>query len=117
MNIDSLTNFRDEEVSHITAGYWYNSASNGKVRVDETYLGAYGSSLFDYTNATQDGTISNAQIIIGPSIGSEPSCFDDYVEMPGFPLVTADFLISYNATFGGIVNEPFLGWTQTVRKP
>lgn len=112
----SLTS-RNDEVSHITSGYWYNSAANGKVRVDETYDGAYGSSLFDYTNMSSTGAFSNHQIIVGPSIGSAPSCFDDYVENPGFPLVTADFLQTYNASFGGIVQEPFLGEVQTVSSP
>ena len=109
-----LITSRDIDVSHIASGYWYNSAKNGKVRVDETYDGAFGSSLFDFTNTSNDGGVMNHQIIVGPSVGSEPTCFDDFVQAPGFPLITEDFLISSNATFGGVVQEPFLGPAQTV---
>ena len=110
-----LTLPRNAQVSHIASGYWYNSAENGKVRVDETYDGAFGSSLFDFTNMSPDGGVRNHQIIVGPSVDSKPECFHDYVQAPGFPLITADFLQSANASFGGIVQEPLLGVTQTVR--
>lgn len=106
--------FRDAEVSHIAAGYWYNSAEHGKVRVDETYDGAFGSSLFDYTDTNADGGVMNHQVLVSPNFGSKPACFDDYVQAPAFPLVTADLLRDYNATFGGVVQEPLLGVTQTV---
>jgi hypothetical protein len=57
----------------------------------------------------------NHQYLVGPSAGSEATCFDDYVQAPGFPLVTSDLLREFNATFGGVVQEPLLGVTQTVR--
>ena len=98
-------------ISHLGTG---TSAENGKVRVDETYDSAFGSSLFDYTNAGPDGGIRNHLITVSPSVNSEPECFDEYVQAPGFPLITADFLQSANASFGGIVQDPLLGVTQTV---
>ena len=109
-----LTGCRDSEVSHITAGYWYNSAEHGKIRVDEAYDGSLASSLCDFTDMNADGGIMNHLITVGPSMGSEPSCFDDYLQAPGFPLITEDFLKSANATFGGVIQEPLLGVTQTV---
>ena len=102
------------ELSHISSGYWYNSASLGKVRIDESYEGAYGSSLFDYTDMSPDGGVMNHQVLVGPSVGSESTCFDDYVQNPGFPLITPGFLRDWNASFGGVVDDRFLGVTQTV---
>ena len=102
------------EVSNIAAGYWYNSAENGKVRADVAFEGAYSSSLFDYTDINTDGEVPNHVITVGPSVGSEESCFEEYVQAPSFPLVTPDLLQSSNATFGGVVQEPLLGPTQTV---
>lgn len=104
----------DQNVSHIAAGYWYNSMSYAKVRVDETYDGALGSSLFDYTNINSSGQVLNKQYLLQPSVGSKPSCFKDYITDPGFPLVTSDFLHNLNAVFGGVVQDSFVGWAQSV---
>ncbi|KAK5087831.1 hypothetical protein LTR05_002046 [Lithohypha guttulata] len=103
----------DIELSHLTSGYWYNSALQGQVRVDETYHNAYGSSLFDYTNISTTGAINNRMFTVNPSAGSPPVYFEAYIDSPGFPLITSNFLQSANATFGGIVNKPFLGHVQT----
>ena len=111
---DNVDCIRNDNVSHIVSGYWYNSASHGQVRIDETYAGAFGSSLFDYTDMNAEGAVKNRQIIVAPSVGSTPSCFDEYVEQPGFPLITKDFLQAASATFGGIVTDPLIGESQTV---
>ncbi|KEF63760.1 uncharacterized protein A1O9_01738, partial [Exophiala aquamarina CBS 119918] len=103
----------DNDVSHITSGYWYNSATQGKVRVDEAYEGEFASSLFDYTDVTPDGQVLNKLRLVGPSVGSSPTCFVDHVENAGFPLITADILKTNNAAFGGIVNDPVVGSTQS----
>lgn len=105
---------RDVNVSHIAAGYWYNSASQGKVRVDEAYDGAFGSSLFDYSDTSTDGAVLNKQWIIEGSAGSHPTCFNEHVPDPGFPLVTKDFLQNANAVFGGVMQDPYAGWVQSV---
>lgn len=86
-------------VSHIASGYWYNSAAAGKVRVDESYDGAFASSLFDYTDIDADGKVLNRMRTVETSVGNEPSCFSEHVADPGFPLVTADILQIYDATF------------------
>jgi hypothetical protein len=106
-----------ENVSHIASGYWYNSNSQAKVRVDETYDGAFGSSLFDYTDINSSGQVLNKQYILQPSVGSTPDCFKDHITNPGFPLVTSDFLRNLNAVFGGVVQDSFMGWAQSVSNP
>ena len=105
---------RNENVSHIAAGYWYNSASLGKVRVDESYDGAFASSLFDYTNTTSDGGVLNKLWTVSPSVGSQPTCFSEHIPDPGFPLVTADILKQAGASFGGVTNDQWIGYSQTV---
>lgn len=105
---------RDNNVSHITSGYWYNSAAQGKVRADEAYDGEFASSLFDYTNVTAGGQVLNKLRTVGPSVGSSPTCFVEHIDSPGFPLVTADILKTNGAAFGGIVNDPIVGYTQSV---
>lgn len=101
-------------MSHIASGYWYNSATLGKVRVDESYDGAFASSLFDYTDVTADGLVLNKLWSVGPSAGSRPSCFVEHIADPGFPLVTVGFLKDNQAVFGGIVNDPVVGYAQSV---
>ncbi|KAJ9608254.1 hypothetical protein H2200_007242 [Cladophialophora chaetospira] len=115
-----VTNFKshliqhkwDENVSHIVTGYMYNSATHGLVRVDEVLDGALGSSLFDYRNAS-DGSALNKQWLVGPSVGSKPTCFSERVSMPGFPLVTAGILQTNGATFGGVVQDQWVGYAQS----
>ena len=105
---------RDNNVSHISSGYWYNSAAQGKVRVDETFEGSLASSLFDYTNITAEGRILNKLWEIHPSVGSTPTCFVEHLQNPAFPLVTVDLLKVNQAIFGGVVNDPLVGYTQSV---
>ncbi|KPI34733.1 uncharacterized protein AB675_26 [Cyphellophora attinorum] len=100
-------------LSHIVCGFWYNSAIHQKVRIDETYDGGYGTSFFDYTNTSSSGGVSNVQVIVGPSMNSTPSCFEDYVGSPGFPLITATYLQDVNASFGGAVLDPWVGEVQS----
>jgi hypothetical protein len=84
------------------------------VRLDESYAGGLGSSLFDFTDTTPAGGVMNRQVIVGPSIGSTPACFAEYVSMPGFPVITESFLRDAGAVFGGVVDEPLVGRAQTV---
>lgn len=111
---ESPSSSRDNNVSHITSGYWYNSVAQGKVRVDEAYDGEFASSLFDYTNVTADGQVLNKLRLVGPSVGSSPTCFVEHISNPGFPLVTTDILKNNSAVFGGVVNDPEMGYTQSV---
>ena len=62
------------------------------------------SSLFDYTNISSDGLVSNTLYTLSPSVLSKPEVFSDYVN-PGFPLFTEDILISNNAAFTGLVDR------------
>ncbi|KAH8804372.1 hypothetical protein F5884DRAFT_753980 [Xylogone sp. PMI_703] len=49
----------NQNLSHITSGYIYNSPSQNLVRADEAYNGGFGSSLFNYHNTTEDGLVDN----------------------------------------------------------
>jgi hypothetical protein len=102
----------NENVSHIASGFIYNSPAHKKVRVDETFDSALGSSLFDYTNVTQKG-VANRQWILSPAVASPAQCFQGYVN-PAFPLISAELLIASGAVFGGVVEDPFVGSVATV---
>jgi hypothetical protein len=110
---DSLrTMFRNANVSHIASGFIYSSPSQQKVRVDEAYDSGLGSSLFDYTNVTQEGVL-NRQWILNPAITSRPDLWQGYVS-PAFPLIPRDFLVTNGAVFGGLVDDPYVGEVSTV---
>ena len=59
-------------LSHIAAGYIYNSPAHFKVRVDLTSDALFGSSLFDYTNTTNEGLVANTQWTLSPAVNSTP---------------------------------------------
>ena len=103
---------RNANLSHIASGFIYSSPSQQKVRVDEAYDSALGSSLFDYTNITQEG-VANRQWLLDPAITSPPSLFQGYVT-PAFPLIARDLLVTSGAVFGGVVNDPYVGEVSTV---
>ncbi len=109
----SRNHFRNANLSHIASGFIYNSPSNQKVRVDEAFDSTLGSSLFDYTNVTQEG-VANRQWLLEPAITSPPSLYQGY-GTPGFPLIPRDLLVTSGAVFGGIVNDPYVGEVATVR--
>ena len=98
---------RNVNVSHIASGYIYNSPSNNKVRVDETYDTALGSSLFDYDNVTDEG-ISNIVWMLSPAVASQPDFSTGYV-VPAFPLIPTDLLVAGNAVYAGVIQDPYVG--------
>ena len=91
----------------------YSSPAQQKVRVDEAYDSGLGSSLFDYTNVTQEG-VANRMWILTPAITSPPDLWQGYVN-PAFPLFSRDLLVTSGAAFGGVVNDPYVGEVSTVR--
>lgn len=103
-----LPSHRDQNLSHITAGFLYSSASLAKVRVDQAYDGTLGSSLFDFTNVTADGLVLNSLWELNPAITSQPTC-QQYQVNSDFPLVPADFLVGANAVFAGHRRDQFNG--------
>ncbi|KAL9038356.1 MAG: hypothetical protein Q9214_005309, partial [Letrouitia sp. 1 TL-2023] len=98
----------DQNLSHITSGFIYNSPNNNKVRVDQAFDGNLGSSLFDFANVTDDGLVLNKYFLISPSIASKPNC-TQYSTNPGFPLIGPDFLTSARAVFVGEIDDEFNG--------
>lgn len=97
----------DANISNIASGFIYHSLSHGKVRVDEAYDSTLGSSLFDYTNVTQEG-VANRQWTLSPAITSAAQCFVGFSN-PGFPLVSDDFLVTNRAIYGGVMHDHFAG--------
>ncbi|CZR50252.1 uncharacterized protein PAC_00124 [Phialocephala subalpina] len=91
-------------ISHITGGFLYNSPTAGKVRVDQSYDMNIGSSIFDYTNISSNGLVSNIMYLFTPSIASPPSIFSDYVNS-NFPLFTQDMLQTNGAVFTGLTHR------------
>jgi hypothetical protein len=95
---------RNVNVSHIAAGFLYNSPTAGKVRVDESYDTSIASSIFDYTNTSANGLVSNILYTFTPSIAFPPSVFSDYIN-PGFPIFTQDILQANGAIFTGLTHR------------
>lgn len=98
---------RDANISNIASGFIYHSPSQETVRVDETYESTLGSSLFDYTNVTQEG-VANRVWTLSPAITSPPQCFEGFVS-PAFPLITEDILVANNAIYGGLMHDALAG--------
>lgn len=105
--------YRNINISHISAGFLYNSPAAKKVRVDEAYNMNIASSLFDYNNLSSDGFASNTLYDLTSSILSKPEVFSAYVNS-GFPLFTEDILLSNNAVFTGLVDRPLHGTVASV---
>lgn len=99
---------RDQDLSHITAGYLYNSPSQKKVRADEAYQLNLASSLFDFANTTSDGLVSNTLSTWSPSVATERQTFSGYVN-PIFPLFESNTLVTSAAVFSGLVERPMHG--------
>jgi hypothetical protein len=99
--------YRDANVSHIASGFIYNSPSLSKVRVDEAYDSTLGSSLFDYTNVTQEG-VANQLWSLSPAVTSPPECFQGFSN-PAFPLISEDILVANEAIYGGVMYDAFAG--------
>ena len=95
------------DISHIASGYIYCSPSAEKVRVDETYDSALGSSLFDYTNVTSEG-VSNTLWLLSPSLTSVPQFYTGY-QVPAFPLIPTDLLVNNNAVYAGRTTDQYAG--------
>ena len=100
-------------MSHIGAGFLYNSPTAGKVRVDESYDMNIASSIFDYTNTSANGLVSNILYSFTPSIASPPSIFSDYVN-PNFPLFTPGILEVNGAVFTGLTHRAKNGQVASV---
>jgi hypothetical protein len=104
--------FRNANLSHIAAGFLYNSPSNAKVRADLSYDVTIGTSVFDFKN-TSHGLVSNTLITYSPSLAGKPTVFQDYVNSD-FPLFTGDVLQTNQAVFTGFQEREYNGMTASV---
>ena len=71
------------------------------------------SSIFDYTNISSEGLVSNILYSYSPSIASKPTIFSDYVNS-NFPLFTEDVLKSNGAVFTGLTTRDKIGKVSSV---
>lgn len=101
----SYRNFRNQDLSHITAGYISNSPSLGIVLADEASYSGLASSLFNYANTTQDGLVDNTLSTYSSS-SRVVEVWRGYINS-GFPLFARDFLVTNKAIFGGLVKRRF----------
>jgi hypothetical protein len=104
----------NSNVSHITAGFIYVSPSNQKIRVDQAYSFSLSSSLFDYTNLSSDGLVSNMVYTLTPNVAAQPCIWIGYV-VSAFPLWRNETLVESNAVFGGVVDDRDMGIVTSVR--
>lgn len=102
----SLTNSRNNNLSHITSGYIYFSPSQNLVRADEAYEGGLATSVFDYSKVNKEGLVLN-NLTSYEVNSTEATVWMGYV-MSNYPLFTQDFLIRGNAVFGGLVKRNLL---------
>jgi hypothetical protein len=71
------------------------------------------SSIFDYTNMSADGLVSNILYTFTPTLASPPSIFSDYVN-PAFPIFTPDILANNSAVFTGLTHRDKNGQVASV---
>ncbi|EAW13447.1 uncharacterized protein ACLA_054940 [Aspergillus clavatus NRRL 1] len=95
----------NQNLSHIMAGYLYNSPSQKLVRADEAYDGGLATSLFNYANVTDTGLVENTLTAFDNA--SKPDVWRGYVNS-NYPLFEADFLVQNEAVFGGLVRREFV---------
>ncbi|KAF2476600.1 uncharacterized protein BDR25DRAFT_375597 [Lindgomyces ingoldianus] len=114
VNPEFKTNFIqhkwNENVSHITAGFIYNSPSQGLVRVDHAYEGGLASSSFNYSNVTDAGLVDNTvTTFLGSSEKTE--VWRGYVNS-NFPLFLESILVESGAIFTGLAKRDLVTeWT------
>ncbi|KAH7165165.1 hypothetical protein EDB81DRAFT_917131 [Dactylonectria macrodidyma] len=96
----------NQNLSHITTGYIINSPAQGVVRADEAFNGMLASSLFRYSNVTQDGLVDNVLTTYNPN-STKPEVWRGYVNS-NFPLFGQDLLIQAGAVFSGLVRRQFV---------
>ncbi|KAI5458298.1 hypothetical protein BGZ63DRAFT_432809 [Mariannaea sp. PMI_226] len=98
----------NQDLSHITAGYIVNSASNGYVRAVEAFEGGLlASSVFNYANVTKEGLVDNTLTTYNPD-SKKPDVWRGYVNS-NFPIFAKDVLVSNGAVFAGLVDRTFVG--------
>lgn len=105
-------NRRDVNVSHITAGYIFNSPDKGLVRVDKADDTSPASSVFNYANISADGLVDNTVTTYRPD-ADKPDIWRGYVNS-NFPIFPEDILITAGASFSGLVDRNLVGRVASV---
>ncbi|KAK3070173.1 hypothetical protein LTR53_010918 [Teratosphaeriaceae sp. CCFEE 6253] len=97
----------DQNHSHIATGFLYNSPSQRLVVINEAFDGAFGSSIFNYSNTTTSGLVDDTLTLFNTN-GTFLSLYRDYVES-SFPLFGEDLLVKGGAVFTGLVDRLLVG--------
>ncbi|KAB8202989.1 hypothetical protein BDV34DRAFT_200142 [Aspergillus parasiticus] len=95
----------NQNLTHITSGFIYNSPSQNIVRADEAFEGSLASSFFNYANTTKEGLVENTLTTFSHK-SNKTTIWKGFVN-PGFPLFPEDILVQYGAVFGGLVRRRF----------
>lgn len=103
----------DADVTHnnIISGFMYMSPTLKKIRLDGAYDIRLEASIFDFSNATADGLVSN---VIFSFVGglTNPTC-SSYFVPPFIPLVPPNILSVTGAVYTGVQNDEIHGAVST----
>ncbi|KAI9297271.1 hypothetical protein K502DRAFT_357305 [Neoconidiobolus thromboides FSU 785] len=101
LNVNFSANFMQHKwnnisMSHVSAGMFYHSYKDKKIRIDGAYDGGIlMSSSFDFGNVTSEG-VSNKVV----ELGNKDAKYFRF-KTPAFPLIDPSLLITNNAIFTG----------------
>lgn len=95
----------NQNLTHITNGFIYNSPSQNSVRVDEAFDGSLTSSFFNHANTTKENLVENTLTTFSHK-SNKTTVWKGFVNS-GFPLFPEDILVRYGAVFGGLVRRRF----------
>ncbi|OAA43777.1 hypothetical protein NOR_04352 [Metarhizium rileyi] len=96
----------NKNLSHIQIGYMYNAPSKNMVRADEVFEDGLATSVFNFANVTSDGLVDNTLTSVFRDF-AHPDVWRGYVRT-NYPLIRADFLISSEAVFSGLVERALI---------
>jgi len=96
---------------HIVSGFLYLSPSQGKIRLDAAGNGRFESSLFDFTNTTSEGLVSN--VILSYAGGVTSSTCSYYYVSPFIIPFPANILQTTGAVYTGYQHDELHGQVTT----
>jgi len=101
----------DVNVNNIVSGFVYFSPTLQKIRADGAFDTILETSIFDFTNTTVNGTVSNPIQSFQGGV-TVPTCTFGFVE-PFLQLFPADTLTQQNAVYTGIRKDEIHGLVST----
>ncbi|KAF9355781.1 hypothetical protein BGX26_006131 [Mortierella sp. AD094] len=98
-------------MSHVTSGIIYMSASNDESRLDNIHDGLIQVALFDYKNVTKDGYL-NKNFILN-DLTKPPQCESYRLPIPAYPPMYKTMLKDSGAVFAGWTQDDVYGKVET----